>query len=182
MTDSDVNSAATTTTAKAKAEAHAGVDAGGRRTSTQGGSQATIAKALEALDEQVAALLASHRAWFRRHDTQDQGLNASEYAFLYVIHQHTSLRPRDPDLSLHFSSATISQHAIRLERQGLLARTPDPHDGRGRVLTLTPLGAERLAHMRSSYTVFLKNALSSWPTSDIHRVGHFLALMDTPTK
>jgi DNA-binding MarR family transcriptional regulator len=179
MTNSDANSS---TNAEAKAKPHAGVDAGGMRTSTQGSGQAAIAQALETLDEQVTDLLASHRAWFRRHDTQDQGLNASEYAFLYVIHQHTSLRPSDRELSLHFSSATISQHAIRLERQGLLARTPDPHDGRGRILTLTPPGADRLAHMRSSYTAFLKNALSSWPTEDIDRVRHFLTLMNTPTK
>jgi DNA-binding MarR family transcriptional regulator len=122
----------------------------------------------------MAALLASHRAWFRRQNTYGEGLSASEYAFLSVIHQHTSLRPSDPNLSLHFTSATVSQYATRLERRGLLARNPDPHDGRGRILTLTPHGTDRLARTHNSYTAFLRNALSSWSRSDIEYVQHFL--------
>jgi DNA-binding MarR family transcriptional regulator len=152
------------------------------KSGTTGGGQTSRAEALRMLEEQFVSLLGSHRGWLRRHNTQRQGLSASEYAFLYVIGERHSLRPSDPDLSLHFSSATISHYAIRLERQGLLARDPDPGDRRGRLLTLTPMGLERLSRTRNHYMAFLTDALSTWPRSDIDRIQQFLALMNTSTE
>jgi DNA-binding MarR family transcriptional regulator len=146
----------------------------------KGGDSSGVAQVIETIDQNLAALLASHRAWFRSHDKDQRGLSASEYAFLSVIHQRGTLRPSDSDLALHFTSTTVSQYALRLERKGLLARAPHPHDGRGRILSLTPLGVERLSYARDNYRAFLRSALGSWTTSDIDQIRRCLTLVDAP--
>jgi DNA-binding MarR family transcriptional regulator len=59
-----------------------------------------------------------------------------------------------------WSRSRLSRHATRMEARGLLRRTPDPDDGRGCFLVLTPAGLEALgdaapAHLASVRRLFI---------------------------
>ncbi len=50
------------------------------------------------------------------------------------------LSPKDVGVSLLFSSGGLTKLLERLERRGLVAREPNPSDGRGVLVSLTPAG------------------------------------------
>jgi DNA-binding MarR family transcriptional regulator len=52
------------------------------------------------------------------------------------------LSPKDVGVSLLFSSGGLTKLLERLESRGLVAREPDPNDGRGVLVSLTPAGKE----------------------------------------
>jgi DNA-binding MarR family transcriptional regulator len=52
------------------------------------------------------------------------------------------LSPKDVGVSLLFSSGGLTKLLERLERRGLVAREPNPSDGRGVLVSLTPAGKE----------------------------------------
>ncbi len=52
------------------------------------------------------------------------------------------LSPKDVGVSLLFSSGGLTKLLERLESRGLVAREPDPNDGRGGLVSLTTAGKE----------------------------------------
>lgn len=52
------------------------------------------------------------------------------------------LSPKDVGVSLLFSSGGLTKLLERLESRGLVAREPDPNDGRGVLVSLTPAGRD----------------------------------------
>ena len=68
----------------------------------------------------------------------------------------------------------ISRQVGELEELGLIQRTPDPHDGRVRVISVTPLGAERIETARGPLEGRLFSALSDWPLESIEKLTELL--------
>jgi DNA-binding MarR family transcriptional regulator len=52
------------------------------------------------------------------------------------------LSPKEVGVSLLFSSGGLTKLLERLESRGLVAREPDPNDGRGVLVSLTPTGMD----------------------------------------
>jgi DNA-binding MarR family transcriptional regulator len=52
------------------------------------------------------------------------------------------LSPKEVGVSLLFSSGGLTKLLERLESRGLVAREPDPNDGRGVLVSLTPAGMD----------------------------------------
>jgi DNA-binding MarR family transcriptional regulator len=99
------------------------------------------------------------RAWraFRRmmvsvqertaRDLAEVGLSEADYEVLSTLSEVP-----DRTSTLHaqaakmaWSRSRLSRHASRMEARGLIERRPDPADGRGCLLVLTPHGFEVLA-------------------------------------
>jgi DNA-binding MarR family transcriptional regulator len=57
------------------------------------------------------------------------------------------------------SVPTMSRVLAALDEQGLVVRTPDPHDARGVLVTLSAAGAGRLAQVRSHRTALVARRL-----------------------
>lgn len=98
------------------------------------------------------------RAWraFRRvmvavqtgtaRDLAAVGLSEADYEVLSTLSErpgHTSTLGEQAD-KMGWSRSRLSRHATRMEARGLLRRAPDPCDGRGCLLTLTPGGLDAL--------------------------------------
>ncbi|WP_018680151.1 MarR family winged helix-turn-helix transcriptional regulator [Actinokineospora enzanensis] len=60
----------------------------------------------------------------------------------------------------------VSRHATRLEEGGLLARTPDPDDARGTLLTLTEEGERVVALLRTRLARLFDDWLADWPPDE----------------
>ncbi|PRY18066.1 MarR family winged helix-turn-helix transcriptional regulator [Kineococcus rhizosphaerae] len=82
----------------------------------------------------------------RRFAAQDVwgGLSVREYDVLYTL-ARCGGRSRLGELSedAYLPQPSLSRLVDRLAAQGLLTREPDPRDGRGVVVVLTPEGAAR---------------------------------------
>lgn len=77
----------------------------------------------------IAATLARH------------GLHPSEFDVLATLRRHGgALRPVDLRRGMMVGSGTVTHRIDRLETAGLVERTPDPDDRRGRVVRLTDAG------------------------------------------
>lgn len=64
----------------------------------------------------------------------------------------------------------VSRQVSELETLGMVARTPDPEDGRARLIETTPFGKERLTAAREPYKTMLVSALGDWPLASIDRL------------
>jgi DNA-binding MarR family transcriptional regulator len=70
-------------------------------------------------------------------------LDAGSFDVLFTLlraGEPHSLSPTELAASSMVSSAAIAQRLNRLDAAGLVAREPNPGDGRGRIVTLTPEG------------------------------------------
>ncbi|MFF0154014.1 MarR family winged helix-turn-helix transcriptional regulator [Micromonospora sp. NPDC005203] len=84
------------------------------------------------------------------------GLSEPDYEVLSTLSErpdHTSSLGEQAD-KMGWSRSRLSRHATRMEARGLLSRAPDPTDGRGCLLVLTPKGRDALenaapAHVES---------------------------------
>ena len=63
------------------------------------------------------------------------------------------LSPKDVGVSLLFSSGGLTKLLERLESRGLVAREPDPNDGRGVLVSLTPAGKRLQEDAMSAHQV-----------------------------
>lgn len=68
----------------------------------------------------------------------------SDFAVLAALEEQGSLSQADVGRTLGLDRANVNRIVTRLEREGLLERTQDPHDGRRLVLASTTEGAVRL--------------------------------------
>ncbi|WP_345800066.1 MarR family transcriptional regulator [Microbacterium sp. AZCO] len=68
----------------------------------------------------------------------------------------------------------ISRTVRELEQLGLVARTPDPTDGRSSLLSPTAEGLARLDAARHPHQSGLADALDEWQVEDIERLTHLL--------
>ncbi|PPF27593.1 MarR family transcriptional regulator [Rathayibacter tritici] len=75
---------------------------------------------------------------------------------------------------LEMDKSALSRQITALDRLGLLARTPDPRDGRATILSVTPATAERLREIRSSNQALMHEELRNW---DLCEVELFASLL-----
>lgn len=71
--------------------------------------------------------------------------------------------------------STISRAVAALVTGGLVAREPDPHDGRASVLVVTDKGRQAIAEALEWYLGALGQALADWTPDEIATFGHGLA-------
>jgi DNA-binding MarR family transcriptional regulator len=83
---------------------------------------------------------------------------------------------RATDLAAYFGvgKATVSRQLRALENLGLIAREPDPLDGRAFLMRLTPEGRARFDRVRSARRDRYLLRLSSWPLADLSNLSRLL--------
>jgi DNA-binding MarR family transcriptional regulator len=103
-------------------------------------------------------------------------LSSGDYGVLAALRRAGEpyrLRPSKLYSRLHRSSGGITKILKRLEEQGLVERSPDPQDGRGSLVSLTPAGIdtqERVFHAFLTATQDLLAPLSEPDLKDTNRV------------
>jgi MarR family transcriptional regulator, transcriptional regulator for hemolysin len=70
---------------------------------------------------------------------------------------------------------SMAQMLARMERDGLIQRTPDPKDARSRIISLTPATAERLPEARE---IMLKSGNEALAGFTDHEVKTLTALLE----
>ena len=81
--------------------------------------------------------------------------------------------------SLMADKGQISRTVRELEQLGLVARTPDPEDGRSSLLSATPEGLQRLAAARAPQESVLLETLELWSLDEIRSLTRLLHALTT---
>ncbi|WP_340558058.1 MarR family winged helix-turn-helix transcriptional regulator [Streptomyces sp. GSL17-111] len=75
---------------------------------------------------------------------------------------------------------TMSRQLTALERLGLLARSPDPADGRAFLVELTPEGRRSFARVRGVRRERYLRRLAGWERADIAELARLLHRLNAP--
>jgi DNA-binding MarR family transcriptional regulator len=90
-------------------------------------------------------------------------LERAAYPLLRRIGEAATVRTSDVASALSVDVSTVSRQVKQLELEGLVARQPDPTDGRASVLALTPAGHEALERLRRARREVLAEVIAGWP-------------------
>ncbi len=126
------------------------------------------AKTLAVADGLRPVLLRINREF--RRETRAGGASPEQVALLVAIKYTPGIGVRDLAASERISAAAMSKHVDRLERDGLVERTPDADDRRRVGLTLTDEGQRVLRRIRSRRTVWLVSRLDSLSPEELAAV------------
>ncbi len=87
------------------------------------------------------------------------------------------LSPTDLYLALMRSSGAMTHRLYRLERSGLIKRLPDPQDGRGLLVQLTPAGVELVDKVTPSHLANERAMLAALTTDEQRQLTALLRKM-----
>ena len=97
------------------------------------------------------------------------------YQVLRCVAEHAPIRLSDLAHQLGFDTSTITRHVQTLERQGMLARSGDPTDGRVALLDLTSKGIAALRQLRKARHRLFSEVLADWPVKERTTLAPLLA-------
>jgi DNA-binding MarR family transcriptional regulator len=88
-------------------------------------------------------------------------------ALLYRLHlDGEALRLGDLAFRLVVDAPTVTRKVQQLERQGLVARRPDPDDGRAWRVSLTPAGRRVIDRLVAARRAWLGRLLADWTAEE----------------
>lgn len=93
-------------------------------------------------------------------------LERAAYPLLRRIGEAATVRTSDVASALSVDVSTVSRQVKQLELEGLVAREPDPSDGRASVLALTSAGLQALDRLRRARREVLAEVMARWPPED----------------
>ncbi|SDZ04756.1 DNA-binding transcriptional regulator, MarR family [Micromonospora pattaloongensis] len=67
---------------------------------------------------------------------------------------------------LNLDGSTVTRQVSAMQRDGLVTREPDPHDGRGAVIRATRAGLNRVDAVRAARTALYGEILADWSPGD----------------
>jgi DNA-binding MarR family transcriptional regulator len=83
-------------------------------------------------------------------------------------------RPSDLAADASLDLSTVSRHVRALDDAGLIARDPDPDDGRSYRLSLTPTGTELMEQALRRRERSVELALAGWDEHDVAELRRLL--------
>jgi len=105
-----------------------------------------------------------------RRETRAGGWSSEQVALLVAIKYRPGVGVRELAAQERISAAAMSKHVDRLERDGLVERTPSEDDRRRVGLTLTDEGQRVLRRVRSRRTAWLVSRLDSLSPEELTAV------------
>jgi DNA-binding MarR family transcriptional regulator len=84
------------------------------------------------------------------------------------------MRPTDLTEALMLTSSGTTKRLDRLEKAGLIMRSPDPEDRRGTLITLTAAGRRLIDKVTEAHLANERNILSALSESDRRRLADLL--------
>lgn len=117
-----------------------------------------------------------------RRESHALGVTGGQVSLLFQIQRHRGIGVRDLAALERISAAAMSGHVDRLERAGLVERTPNPDDRRRHGLSVSAEGERVLRSVKSRRTAWLASRLERLPPEDLdaldRAVEPLLALLE----
>ena len=106
-----------------------------------------------------------------RREAREVGSSAEQVSLLVAIKYAPGVTVGELAAEERVSTAAMSKRVSRLERDGLVARTPNEADRRCVGLTLTEEGQRTLRRVRSRRTAWLASRLGALAPAELAAVG-----------
>src|SRR6478735_5001114 len=110
--------------------------------------------------------------------TEATGLTPTSLSALATIDRHGPLTPSELAKLERVQRPTVTRTLGCLEREGLVARTPDPADGRSSLVSVNASGRERLRRLRGRKNAYLAKRMRDLPAEDVAALERAPALLD----
>jgi DNA-binding MarR family transcriptional regulator len=124
--------------------------------------------------EELARAVTTIVMWSTSNEVQQETMRRAKCSVpqggLWLLARMAKCEPvRLSDLAstLGVDSSTLTPQAQRLEREGMIAREPDPNDGRAAFLRLTRAGRGLLARLHSTRCAMFDELLTEWSERDL---------------
>jgi DNA-binding MarR family transcriptional regulator len=98
-------------------------------------------------------------------------LSAGTLSLLSRIAVCGPVHPSELAILCGVDNSTMTPKLQRLERAGVIARDPDPSDGRGSLVRITAVGERLRKRLHATRRVMLEELLQPWPQSEVERVA-----------
>lgn len=105
-----------------------------------------------------------------RREAREAGVSPEQVGVLVAIKYEPGIGVRDLAARERVSPPAMSNTVDRLERDGLVLRTPNPHDKRRVGLTLSPEGERVLRRVRSRRTAWLATRLGELTDEELQAI------------
>lgn len=105
-----------------------------------------------------------------RREAREVGVSPEQVSLLVAIKYTPGIGVRELSARERVSPPAMSNHVDRLERHGLVVRTPSANDGRRVGLTLTAEGQRVLRRVRSRRTAWLASRLGGLTPTELAAV------------
>ena len=102
-----------------------------------------------------------------RRESHALGVTGGQVSLLFQIQRHRGTGVRGLAQLERISAAAMSGHVDRLERAGLVQRTPDPDDRRRHGLSVSAEGERVLRSVKSRRTAWLASRLERLSPDDL---------------
>jgi len=122
--------------------------------------------------------LAVARTARRLRQEAGTGLSPTLNSALATVDRHGPLTPSELAARERVQRPTATKLIARLEAEGLVARTPDPHDRRSSLIASSPQGRDVLRLGRTRKDVFLAERLRRLPAEDRATLARAAALLE----
>ncbi len=106
------------------------------------------------------------------------GLSPTLSAALASVERHGPLTPSELAAREAIKRPTATRLIVRLEQDDLVARTPDPADGRSCMIAATTDGRERLRTMRTRKDAYLAERLRALTPAERETLGRAVELLE----
>jgi DNA-binding MarR family transcriptional regulator len=134
--------------------------------------------AVRNLEHEIGTLLRRIRRGLAERAVQvHPELNPTSYMILTTLTEHGARRAADLAELFALDKGSVSRVVHQLLELGLIARTPDPADGRASLLSVTDEAVRRLAEVRDHRREHFDDRLLDWEPAEIEelaeRLGRF---------
>jgi DNA-binding MarR family transcriptional regulator len=106
------------------------------------------------------------------------GLTPTATAALATIERHGPLTPSELAELERVKRPTITRTLGGLDGEGLIARTPDPSDGRSALVSVNGAGRERLRRLRGRKNAYLARRMRSLPVDDLRTLERAAEILE----
>ena len=104
------------------------------------------------------------------------GIDPGTHHLLHTLRCAGAVRVTDLATLCRLDTSTVSRHVAALERNGLVARSPHPDDGRAMAVGLTDEGRIALEHAMQTRKELLVGLLADWPRDEITTLARLLTV------
>ncbi|WP_448070709.1 MarR family winged helix-turn-helix transcriptional regulator [Georgenia yuyongxinii] len=139
-------------------------------------SSESTRNAAERVLDRMALLNRRSRA-FAATVAHRSGLQPAQVQLLFALYRASECRVAALAEQQLVDPSVASRQITSLERAGLIARRPDPGDGRAALVSLTEAGLDRLRTLRRLHVTAAADALADWPLERIDRLAADLEVL-----
>jgi DNA-binding MarR family transcriptional regulator len=142
---------------------------------------------LDTIETQIAYLMrmgeASRRATAMK---PHRALDRAAYVILRCLQDDGPQNISAIAERLNLDGSTVTRQVTALQQDALVERRPDPRDGRGTVIEVTPLGLKQVDEVRAARRALYDKMLAGWSEADRDQLAGNLSrltqAMDTYVK